>query len=171
MILGLSLSTFTFLHVLVSLAGIGSGFVVVLGLIAGKRLPRWTALFLATTALTSLSGFLFPFKGVTPGIVLGVLSLVLLLVAVIALYRGRLAGAWRGTYVINATLALYFNFFVFIVQLFAKVPALRAIAPTQSAPAFGITQLIVLAIFVGMAILAFRRFNGEQRQNQRASNF
>jgi hypothetical protein len=163
MVLGLSLSTFTFLHVLVSLVSIASGFVVVLGLIAGKRLPRWTALFLATTALTSLSGFLFPFKGFTPAIGLGVLSLVLLSVAVIALYRGRLAGAWRGTYIINATLALYFNFFVLIVQLFAKVPALKAIAPTQSAPAFGITQLIVMAIFVSLAVLAFKRFRGEPR--------
>jgi hypothetical protein len=168
MILGLSLSTFTLLHVLVSLVGIASGLVVILGLIAGKRLPRWTALFLATTALTSLSGFLFPFNGVTPGIVLGVLSLVLLLVAVIALYRGRLAGAWRGTYVINATLALYFNFFVLIAQLFAKVPALKAIAPTQSAPAFGITQLIVMAIFVSLAVLAFKRFRGESREGRQA---
>jgi hypothetical protein len=168
MVLGLSLSTFTFLHVLVSLIGIASGLIVVLGLIAGKRLPRWTALFLATTALTSLSGFLFPFKGVTPGIVLGVLSLILLSVAVISLYRGRLAGAWRGTYVINATLALYFNFFVLIAQLFAKVPALKAIAPTQSAPAFGITQLIVLAAFVSLTVLAFRRFRGEPRESRQA---
>jgi hypothetical protein len=168
MVLGLSLSTFTFLHVLVSLVGIASGLVVILGLIAGKRLPRWTALFLATTALTSLSGFLFPFNGVTPGIVLGVLSLILLLVAVIALYRGRLAGAWRGTYVINATLALYFNFFVLIAQLFAKVPALKAIAPTQSAPAFGITQLIVMAIFVSLTVLAFKRFRGEPQERQQS---
>jgi len=168
MILGLSLSAFTFLHVLISLIGIGSGFVVVLGLIAGKRLPRWTALFLASTALTSLTGFLFPYKGFTPAIGLGILSLVLLLVAVLALYRGRLAGAWRGTYVINATLALYFNFFVLIVQLFAKVPALKAIAPTQSAPAFGITQLVVMAIFVSLTVLAFKRFRGEPRESQQA---
>jgi len=158
MILGLTLSTFTFLHVLISLIGIGSGLVVVLGLIAGKRLPRWTALFLASTALTSLSGFLFPFKGVTPAIVLGVLSLFLLLLAVIALYGAHLNGAWRGTYVINAALALYFNFFVLIVQLFAKVPALRAIAPTQSAPAFGITQLVVMAIFAMLTVWAYKSF-------------
>jgi hypothetical protein len=167
MILGLSLSTFTFLHVLVSLIGIGSGFVVVLGLISGNRLPRWTALFLVTTALTSLSGFLFPNKTITPGIVLGVLSLISLLLAAIALYGGHLSGAWRGTYVIDAALSLYFNFFVLIAQLFNKVPALKAIAPSPAAPAFGITQLIVMAIFAALTILALKKFRESPRQQVR----
>jgi len=160
MILGLSTTTFTFLHVLASLIGIGSGFVVVLGLIAGKRLPRWTALFLATTIVTSLTGFLFPFKGFTPAIALGILSLVMLLLAAIALYAGRLAGAWRGTYVVTTVLALYFNFFVLIVQLFEKVPALKALAPTRSAPPFKITQLAALTVFAVLSTLAFKRFRG-----------
>lgn len=170
MILGLSLSTFTFLHVLVSLIGIGSGFVVVLGLIAGNRLPGWTALFLISTALTSLSGFLFPNKTITPGIVLGVLSMISLLLAAIALYGQRLAGAWRGTYVIDAALSLYFNFFVLIAQLFAKVPALKAIAPTPAAPAFGIAQLIVLMIFIALTSMALKKFRGRQAEPQQAWN-
>lgn len=159
MILGMSLTTFTLLHVAVSLIGIGSGFVVVLGLIAGRPLPRWTALFVTSTALTSLSGFLFPFKGVTPGIVIGILSLAVLLLLTIARYAAHLNGAWRGTYVLTTTLALYFNFFVLIVQAFRKVPALRALAPTQSEMPFKVTQLIVLLAFVAMSMVAFRRFH------------
>ena len=158
MILGMSLATFTLLHVAISLIGIGSGFVVVLGLIAGRPLPRWTALFVASTVLTSLSGFLFPFKGVTPGIVIGILSLAVLLLLMIARYAAHLNGAWRGTYVLTTALALYFNFFVLIVQAFRKVPALRALAPTQSELPFKVTQLIVLLAFVTMSTLAFRRF-------------
>ncbi len=166
MILGLSLSTFTFLHVLLSLIGIGSGFVVVLGLIAGRRFPGWTALFLVTTALTSITGFLFPNKTITPGIVLGVLSLISLLLATIALYGRRLSGAWRGTYVIDAALSLYFNFFVLIAQLFNKVPALKAIAPTPEAPAFKIAQLLALLFFAALTALAFKKFRGEQRETR-----
>jgi len=129
-------------------------------LIGARLLPRWTALFLATTALTSLTGFLFPNHSVTPGIVLGILSLIVLLLTTFALYARGLAGAWRGTYVVGAVLALYFNFFVLIAQAFRKVPALKAIAPTQSAPAFGITQLIVMAVFIVLGFMAFRRFPG-----------
>jgi hypothetical protein len=160
MILGLSTATFTLLHVILSLVGIASGFVAIFGLIGSKLLPRWTALFLVTTALTSLTGFLYPFKGVTPGIVLGILSLIVLMLAIVALYIRRLTGAWRGTYVINAVLALYFNFFVLIAQSFMKLPALKAIAPTQASPAFGISQLAALAIFVVLTILAFKRAPG-----------
>ena len=119
-----------------------------------------TGFFLATTALTSITGFLFPFHGVTPAIILGVLSTIILMLATIALYGGKLAGGWRGTYVISASLALYFNVFVLFAQLFAKVPALKAIAPTQSSPAFGATQLIVLVAFIVLAIRSFRGFRG-----------
>jgi hypothetical protein len=108
-----------------------------------------------------VTGFLFPFHGVTPGIVIGILSLIVLLIAIVALYARGLAGAWRGTYVITASVALYFNFFVFIVQSFEKVPALKAIAPTQASPVFGMTQLVVMAVFVVLTILAFKRFHGE----------
>jgi len=160
MILGMSLATFTYLHVAISFIGIAAGLVVLAAMIGNRRLPAVTVLFLVTTALTSLTGFLFPFKGVTPGIVIGILSLIVLLIAIVALYGRGLAGAWRGTYVITASVALYFNFFVFIVQSFEKVPALKAIAPTQASPVFGVTQLVVLAIFVLLTILAYKRFHG-----------
>jgi hypothetical protein len=158
MILGLSTTAFTLLHVIISLIGISTGFIAIFGLTGAKLLSRWTALFLITTVLTSVTGFLFPFSGVTPGIVLGVLSMIVLLLAIVALYGQKLSGAWRGTYVITACLALYFNVFVLFAQSFAKVPALKAIAPTQSSPAFGVTQLIVLAVFVALTIRAFKGF-------------
>jgi hypothetical protein len=158
MILGLPIAAFTVLHVILSLIGIGAGLVAVFGWIGARLLPRWTALFLITTILTSLSGFLFPFKGFTPGIVIGILSLIALLLAMFALYLRGLAGPWRGTYVIAASVALYFNVFVLFAQLFAKVPALKAIAPTQSSPVFGLTQLIVMAFFIVLTTLAFKRF-------------
>jgi hypothetical protein len=160
MILGLSIPTFTLFHVILSLVGIGSGFIAVFGLIGNRLLPRWTALFLITTILTSVTGFLFPYHGFDPAIGLGILSLIDLLLATIALYGGKLAGGWRGTYVIAAVIAQYFNVFVLFAQLFAKVPALKAIAPTQSSPAFGLTQLVVMAAFIVLGILAFRRFRG-----------
>jgi hypothetical protein len=158
MILGLSTATFTILHVIISLVAIGSGLIALLGLLGGKLLPRWTALFLTTTVLTSLTGFLFPNKTITPGIVVGILSMIVLLLAIFALYGRKLAGDWRGTYVISACVALYFNVFVLFAQLFAKVPSLKAIAPTQSSPIFGITQLIVLLTFVVLTIRAFKKF-------------
>lgn len=158
MIFGLSTAVFTLLHVIISMVGIGAGFIAIFGMTGARLLSRWTALFLVTTVLTSVTGFLFPFNGVTPGIVLGVLSMVMLLLAVVALYGQKLSGVWRGTYVITACLALYFNVFVLFAQLFAKVPALKAIAPTQSSPAFGLTQLIVLAVFVALTIRAFKGF-------------
>jgi hypothetical protein len=125
MILGLSTSAFTLLHVVLSLAGIATGVVAILGLTYDKLFRTWTAVFIGTTLLTSATGFLFPFHGVTPGIVLGILSLIALFLATVALYGEKLAGGWRGTYVLSACLALYFNVFVLFAQLFAKVPALR----------------------------------------------
>jgi len=160
MTLGLSISAFTTLHVILSLLGIGAGIVAIFGLIGGRLLKGWTEIFLITTALTSITGFMFPFHGVTPAIILGVLSMIVLLLAAIALYGGKLAGASRGLYVITASLALYFNVFVLFAQLFAKVPALKAIAPTQSSPAFGVTQLVVMAVFIALTIRAFKRFRG-----------
>jgi hypothetical protein len=109
MILGMSLATFTAFHVALSLIGVGSGFIVVLGMIGSRRLPVLTTTFMATTALTSITGFMFPFKGVTPGIVLGVLSLITLAIAAMARYARHLGGRWRGTWVITAAVALYFN--------------------------------------------------------------
>jgi hypothetical protein len=158
MILGMSTSTFTMLHVLISLIGIGSGIAVVFGILRAKRLDGITAIFLTTTVLTSLTGFAFPNEHVTPGIVIGILSLVLLAVAIVARYSLHLRGAWRATYVVTAAIALYFNVFVLVVQSFEKVPTLRALAPTQKEPPFAITQLLVLAIFVALTIAAVKRF-------------
>ena len=158
MILGMPTAVYTLIHVLLSLVGIGSGFVFVYGLVSGKEFNRWTTLFLATTALTSLTGFAYPFQGVTPGIVIGVLSLVVLAVAYVARYTLRLDGSWRWIYVVSAMLALYFNVFVLVVQSFEKVPALKALAPTQSEPPFAIVQLAVLALFIALTVRALRRF-------------
>jgi hypothetical protein len=161
MILGLSLEQFTFLHVFLSLVGIGAGIFVIYGLLTSRRLGILTALFLVTTVATSLTGFLFPFKGVTPGIILGILSMIVLILAIVALYVKGLVGPWRGTYVVSVCLAYYFNFFVLIAQSFEKVPALHSIAPTQASPGFGITQLAVLLIFILLTIRAFKKFHPE----------
>ena len=152
------LAAYTLIHVVISLVGIGTGFVVLGGLLQGQRLDGVTKVFLWTTVLTSVTGFGFPATHVTPGHVIGVISLVLLAIAIVARYRRHLAGAWRPTYVICAMLAQYLNFFVLIVQSFQKVPALHALAPTQSEPPFAVTQLVVLAIFVVLIALAVVRF-------------
>jgi hypothetical protein len=146
------------IHVLLSLVGIVSGFVVLYGLLVGRAFASWTALFLATTMLTSVTGFpLAPF-GFDPPRAVGVMSLVLLALAVAALYAFRLAGAWRWVYVGSATTALYLNVFVGVVQAFQKISFLQHLAPTQSEPPFIATQLIVLVTFVALGIMAVRRF-------------
>ena len=134
------------------------------GLLAGQKLNRWTALFLISTVVTSVTGFFFPFQGVTPAIVVGIISLALLAVAIVARYARHLAGAWRWIYVVTAMISLYLNVFVLVVQLFQKVPALKALAPTQSEPPFAVTQLVVLALFVLLTIIAAIKFRGEQLQ-------
>src|SRR6266404_1302271 len=154
------LSAFTIFHVLLSLVGIGSGFVVAYDLLTSKWSDRWTNLFLTTTVATSVTGFFFPIHGFTPALGLGILSLMVLGITILALRRFRLAGGWRRTLVISAITALYFNFFVLIVQLFEKVPALRAMAPTQSEPPFQITQLAALLFFVWLGIRATMKFHG-----------
>ena len=156
------MTTFTFVHVLLSLIGIFSGFVVVFGLLVAKRLDGWTTLFLASTVLTSVTGFLFPFHGFLPSHGVGILSLLALAIAIFARHGRHLAGLWRRTYVITAVIALYLNVFVLIVQLFQKVPALKAIAPTQSEAPFKVTQLVALVIFVVLGGSAAIRFRSEQ---------
>ena len=150
MILGMT--TLTFVHVVLSLLGIFSGFVVVFGLLAAKRLDGWTALFLVTTVLTSVTGFLLPFHKFLPSHGVGMVSLIMLAIAIFARYVRQLAGAWRRTYVITAIVALYLNMFVLIAQLFLKVAALKAMAPTQSEPPFLVAQLVCMALFVALAI-------------------
>jgi hypothetical protein len=159
MILGLNLVQFTFLHVFLSLIGIGAGLFLVYGLLTSKRLSILTTLFLVSTVFTSLTGFLFPFNGVTPGIILGVLSLIALFVAIVALYGRKLEGSWRGIYVISVMIAYYFNFFVLVAQSFAKVPALHGLAPSQSSPGFAFAQAAALVIFLLLTIRAYKRFH------------
>jgi len=161
MVLGLSLSTFTLLHVIISLAGIGSGFIVLFGLLNGKRLDGWTASFLTTTVLTSLTGFLFPFEGLKPAHIVGAISLLVLAIAIFARYVRHMAGAWRWVYIITAAIALYLNCFVAVVQAFLKIPALHAIAPNGNEPPFLVAQCIVLAVFVWLTWLAAKRFHVE----------
>lgn len=168
MILGMSTSTFTLIHVLLSLTGIGSGFVVVFGLLNRKRLDGWTAIFLSTTILTSVTGFLFPITKITPGIILGILSLLVLTPTLLARYVYQLHRGWRSTYVISAMVALYFNCFVAIVQAFEKVPALKAIAPTQKEPPFAIAQLTLLVFFVVLGVFAVKKFHIDEPVAARA---
>jgi hypothetical protein len=158
MVFGMGLQAYALIHVLISLIGIGSGFVVMYGLLGGKRLDRWTALFLTTTVLTSVTGFGFPFDHITPAIKLGIISQVVLAIAIVARYVLHLAGAWRRTYVISAAVGLYLNVFVLVVQSFEKVPALKAAAPTQKEAPFVVTQLVVMALFVVLTIFAAKRF-------------
>jgi hypothetical protein len=161
MILGMSISTFTTLHVVISLIGILSGFIVLYGLFTGKRLPAWTGLFLLTTVLTSVTGFFFPLTSITPALIVGVISLVVLAAAIYALYAGRLAGHWRWVYVVTALVALYLNVFVGVVQAFQKVSFLNPLAPTQSELPFVIAQVGLIAIFIMVGILTVRRYHPE----------
>ena len=158
MILGMSVGAFTVLHVVITLVAIGSGLIVVGGIFASHKLPVTTALFLFTTALTSVTGFLFPIHGFTPALGVGIVACVILAVALFALYKEHLLGAWRWIYVITAVASLYLNVFVLVVQSFVKVSALNALAPTQSEPPFAITQAVVLAIFILIALIAVVEF-------------
>jgi hypothetical protein len=155
------LSTFTSVHVALSLVGIGSGFVVVFGLLTAKRLDALTAVFLASTAATSVTGFGFPFERFLPSHAVGIISLVVLAIAVLARYARRLAGPSRRTYVVSAVTALYLNVFVLIVQAFRRVPILTAMAPTQTEPPFLFAQVVVLVLFVVLAVKAIIQFRGE----------
>jgi len=158
MILGMSVGAFTVLHVVITLVAIGSGLIVVGGMFASHKLPVTTALFLFTTALTSVTGFLFPIHGFTPALGVGIVACVIQAVALFALYKEHLVGAWRWIYVITAVASLYLNVFVLVVQSFVKVSALNALAPTQSEPPFAITQAVVLAIFILIALIAVVKF-------------
>jgi hypothetical protein len=165
MILGMTTATFTFAHVLLSLVGIGSGLLVLYGLLLGKRFDGATAIFLVTTVLTSLTGFLFPVEHILPSHVLGIVSLVALAVAILARYARHMVGAWRSIYVVCAVLALYLNVFVLVAQIFMKVPAVHALAPTQKEPPFLIAQLVVMALFIVLGIFAVRKFRLEPLTN------
>src|SRR6476469_10861574 len=160
MILGMSLSTFTAVHVIISLIAIVSGILVMFGLLGSKRMPGLTAIFLLFTILTSATGFLFPFEKLLPSHMVGILSLVLVAIALIALYGMKLSGAWRWIFVVTAMTSLYLNVFVLVIQAFLKVPALHALAPSvpPSEPPFAIAQGIVLVFFAIVIIGVIRRY-------------
>jgi hypothetical protein len=152
------LHIYTVLHTLISLVGIFTGLVVLFGLLTGRRLDRWTKWFLITTVATSVTGFFFPFHGFTPAYAVGAISLVVLGLAIFARYSRQLAGFWRWLYVIAAMIALYLNVFVGIVQSFLKIPALHALAPTQTEPPFQHTQIVALALFAVLTVVGIIRF-------------
>jgi hypothetical protein len=157
MILGMT--PFTLFHVILSLIGIVAGLVVLAGLLASDRREGWTLIFLITTVATSVTGFMFPFGGFTPAIGVGIISMIFLIAAIVALYIYRLAGAWRWIYVVSAIVSLYLNVFVLVVQSFQKIPAFNALAPTGSEPPFAIVQGIVLVLFIIAGFLSLRRFH------------
>ena len=161
MILGMSISAFTLFHVVLSLVGIVAGFVVVAGMFGSKTVDGWTALFLITTVLTSVTGYFFPVDRVLPSHIVGAISLVVLAIALVALYGYRLARSWRWIYVVGAVIALYLNVFVLIAQGFQKVGFLNALAPTQSDPGFIIAQTVALVVFIVLDIRAVRSFHPE----------
>ncbi len=158
MILGMSTDTFTMLHVVISLIGIVSGLIALYGMLSSNRLPGWTVLFLVATVLTSVTGFFFPFTTLLPSHVVGGISLVVLVIALVALYVFGLAGRWRWIYVVTALVALYLNVFVGVVQAFQKLAFLKTLAPTQSEAPFQIAQGVVLLLFIAAGIVALRRF-------------
>ena len=158
MVLGLSIQAFTIIHVVITLVAIASGFVVLFGMLRSQRMRGWTALFLLTTVLSSVTGFLFPIHGFTPAIGVGIISCLLLALALVGLYGKHLVGGWRWIYVACALSAFYLNVFVLIVQSFQKVPPLHALAPTQSEPPFLVAQAVALAAFIVLGIIAAFRF-------------
>src|SRR6058998_1331826 len=154
---------YTIVHTVISLIAIFTGIAVLFGMLAGKRLDSWTKWFLITAVATTITGFFFPFHGFTPAIGLGIISLPFLALTISARYAKHLAGSWRWIYVIGAVICLYFNLFVAVVQAFEKIPALHALAPTQTEPPFKLTQLIVLLVSALLAIIATIRFHPEPR--------
>ncbi|HKT61417.1 MAG TPA: hypothetical protein VJQ46_15290 [Gemmatimonadales bacterium] len=153
-----NITTFTFLHVALSLVGLIAGPVVVGGLMSGRRLDGWTGTFLVTTFLTNLTGFGFPFVKLLPSHVLGIISLILIPVVMYALYIKHLEGGWRRVYVVGAVMALYFNAFVLVAQLFHRIPALIVLAPKQKEPPFQIAQLLLLVLFIVLGRAAWRGY-------------
>jgi hypothetical protein len=159
MILGMSIPLFTIVHTVLSLIGILAGIVVLFGMFGSNRLPGWTAVFLATTVLTCVTGFIFPRDHILPSHIVGIITLVVLAIAIVAVYVYRLAGSWRWIYVVSAVVSLYLNTFVAVVQAFLKVPFVNALAPTQAESPFAIAQGIVLVLFVVLGIVAVRSFH------------
>jgi hypothetical protein len=153
------LRIYTLIHVVISLLGILSGFIVIFGMLTANPLNGWTAFFLVTTVATSVTGFFFPFERLLPSHIVGIISLVVLAPAIYGRYPGHLEGAWRWIYVVGAVLGQYFNVFVLVVQSFQKIPSLKALAPTQKEPPFKLAQLAVLILFIALGTLAVIKFH------------
>jgi hypothetical protein len=154
----IDITTLTLVHTVISIVAIATGLVVLGAMIAGLRLDGWTGLFLVTTALTNITGFFFPFTQLLPSHKVGIISLIILPFVIAARYWKHLVGPWRGIYVVGTVLVLYLNFFVLLVQLFRRIPAMLAAAPKQTEPPFVLTQLLVLALFIWLGYAAFMRF-------------
>ena len=165
MMLGLSLANFTILHVIISLIAVAAGLVVMFGMLGSERMPALTGIFLLFTILTSVTGFMFPFAELLPSHVLGIVSLVLLAIACVALYAKKLAGIWRPVYVVTALVSLYINVFVLVIQSFLKIPVLHALAPGNppSATIFAVVQGLVLVFFAVVIFGVWRRFRPMER--------
>jgi hypothetical protein len=159
MVVGMSLAAFTMLHVIISLIAIASGLIVVFGMLGSNRMKGLTALFLLSTILTSVTGFMFPFNGFLPSHAFGILSLLLLVAVLPALYKFQLAGNWRWIYVVGAVILLYLNVFVLVFQVFLKISFFNALAPTQAEPPFAIAQGLALLVFIVLGVLAVKKFH------------
>lgn len=153
------MTTFTFVHVVLSLIGLISGCVVLYGLLTADRMDVWSPIFFVSTLATSITGFGFSFHGFTPGIGVGILSLIALPATITGRYGFSLAGHWRAIYVVGSVMGLYFNVLVLGAQAFAKIPALHALAPNGSEPPFAIAQGAVLVLFIFLGSLSARRFH------------
>lgn len=158
MILGLSIQTFTLIHTIIALIGIATGLVVFVQWLRGQGLDVWNTIFLVSTVLTSVTGFFFPFTQILPSHVFGIVSLIVLAVAIAALYHYRLTGIWRRVYVGTALFALYLNCFVGVVQAFLKIPSVKALAPTQTEGPFLTAQFLLIVLFIVGGVLAGIRF-------------
>jgi hypothetical protein len=158
MIMGMSVATFTLVHVIISLIAIATGIVVMIGMWSSNRMPAMTAVFLITTILTSVTGFFFPLKAIGPPHIFGVVSLLLLVFTLLGLYAYHLVGRWRWIYVTTAVIALYLNVVVLVVQSFQKIPALNQLSPVGNEPAVAVTQGIVLILFIASGWKAVKRF-------------
>jgi hypothetical protein len=166
MILGMSIPTFTLLHVILSLIGIASGLVAILAMTRSRLLPGWTLVFLLMTILTSVTGYFFPVDKILPSHIVGAISLAVLAVAVVALYRYNATGNGRWIYAVSAVISLYLNVFVLVVQGFLKIAPLKALAPTQSEPPFVIAQSVAFLAFIVIGYFAVRRFHPEVAQHK-----
>jgi hypothetical protein len=152
------LTLLTYVHTGLSLIALGAGIPVAIGLLKNGAAKNWTIVFLVTTVLTSLTGFLFPFSRFGDSHWVGLLSLIVLAAAIAAQYVFRYGGPWRWVYAVAALLAFYLNVFVLVAQLFKKVPALHALAPTLMELPFALAQAVVLAFFVWLMWKAARAF-------------